>query len=1088
MKSLNTFRLFSILLFAFGMSSHLGMNAQDCIPGTLIFESNINDGGPQQIAYNLSNTDTFEMIEAGGTGLGNNEAQSISFCITEGCYTLTVQGNAEALNSGFFSTEIQLGGELITPEVSIFGGTIYYEFCTAEGFISCPQEIEVMPSPNPCGVFVFAIPGYENHPGISWFLPDGSTLIGGGIIEFAPELSGQYEVCAVLETPNCPLGVELCATFESNCDQNCEVFLSYDLTENGGVTVYADQIFGGVMPETYYEWVVDGEFTNNIGFALETSFDDCEEHQICVLAWNSFCESDACISIQTNGCEDNCPTEMWVGNNDCTYSFEVGSFQEGETATWYIGDQAFEGGHFFQHQFLASGTYDVCVDFSSELCSGTEICTTIEVEACNNCDATFFCDVVENQLFLSPINVNEDLVYTWFINDEYYTNEIFGMYQLMECGAYQVCLNVSDPQGDCDDWFCDVMVYDGCENDCPESINYGNDGCNYWFEVGSAWEDESVTWIIADMVFQGGHYLEVENLELSGEQVITAQINNGACEGQQITTFIEFNDPCGCSSAFEYTISDNGQLMAYPLEAYDPGIYYSWILDGEWFEGSQYEIAADLECGTHELCLYMESGNCLSNTCQDINVDCANCDLNLVALMDNCSGVFYIDNPDATEVLWYVEDGIVLSGNQVLFEFQIEGPYNVCASAVLPGCGTVDACITVETEFCQDNCTPVSFAMDSFVNNGGPQAAYMNISNENGDMWFLTSEYGPNEPYFDGELCLPDGCYNVLIDTPVGTDNPEAFFSAAFVNGEELEFTYGPTWNGVVYEYGFALNSDCGADQCSLAIDLINQNGNTYLFTAATDVWDQGISWFVDGEFVEMSANFDYTLASGEHEVCAMIETPACPDGVWSCMEIVVEEDEICVPILFQITADGELLEDLLLSYNAESLLGSIEGELLLSSIQGEATLLACIPEGCYNLTLGMEEGVLIPLLLNTFIDGEFSFEDVIDPMEESMSFEFGVNTECSNTISENIENQDLLIFPVPADLELNVVLPQNSIGAQWEIINATGQLISSGLIENGGLNRFDVSGFDAGVYHFQVRLLYHEERSLLHTTWLVLH
>ena len=929
MKYLNSLTLLSILLFAFGMSSHLSMNAQDCISGALIFESNINDGGPQQISYNLSNTDTFEMIEAGGMGLGNNEAQSISFCIPEGCYTLVVQGNAEALNSGFFNAEIQLGGAVLSPEISIFGGTIYYEFCTTEGFVSCPQEIEVMPSPNPCGAFVFAIPSYENHPGISWFLPDGSVFIGGGVVEYAPEMSGQFEVCAALETPNCPNGVELCASFVSNCLDDCEFSISSEVTNNGNFIFSAENILGAPLPGLTYSWFVDGELIEtNEGIFFDYSWDDCELHEVGLLASSEFCSSEVSIFVE---------------------------------------------------------------------------------------------------------------------------------------GA-------------------------GCENNCPQEIAFGNDGCNYWFEVGSAWPNESVTWYIGGLVFEGGHYFTYNNDGFSGEEVITAVINNGECEGYQVSTWINFDDDCGCSSAFEYMMSDNGQLMAYPLEAYDPGIYYSWVLDGQWFEGSQYEIAADLECGTHELCLYMESGNCLSNTCQDINVDCANCDLNLVALMDNCAGFFYIENPGVSEILWFTENGSVLSGNEVVIEFENDGPHIICVNAILPGCGLLDACITVESEFCDEACTPVSFAMDSFVGEGGPTEAYMNIINQDGQFWSLVASYTENNTFFDGELCLPDGCYEVLIDTPIGTDNPDAFFSAAFVDGQELEFTHGPTWNGVVYEYGFALNSDCGTDECNLAIDLISQNGNAYLFTAETDVWAEGISWFVDGEFVEMSANFDVALDPGQHEVCAMIETPACPEGVWSCLEIMVDEDEICVPILFQISVDGELLEDLLISYNAESLLGSIEGELLLSSIQGEASVLACVPEGCYNLTLGMEEGVLIPLLLNTFIDGEFSFDYVIDPLAQTMSIEFGVNTECSNTISENTEKQDLLIYPVPADQVLNVVLPENTAGAVWEIMNANGQLVASGVIQQVGLNRFDIADFAAGVYHFQVRILDNNEFDLLQKTWIVTH
>lgn len=1059
--------------------------AQDCTEGNILFESNYDLGGPAQISYTLINANTEELILNGGLGFVADPSESVDICLPVGCYALTVQGNPEQLSSDFFFTGIIIGGESIEMDINFTDGSMLYEFCLFEPF-NCPSEIEVNQSPNPCGSFVFTIPGYEDYSGIQWFTPDGVVNNGSGIFEYIPVYPGIQEVCAFLETPECPLGVELCAVFESNCDQSCEVFLSYDLTDNGGVTVYAEQIFGGVFPETYYEWIVDGEFTNNIGFVFETSFDDCEEHQICVVAWNSFCESDACITIQTDGCEDNCPNEMWVGNNDCTYSFEVGSFQEGETATWYIGDQVFEGGHFFQHQFLESGTYDVCVDFSSNSCPGTEICTTIEVEACNNCDATFFCDVVEDQLFLSPINANEDLVYTWFINDEFYTNEIFGVYPLTECGAYQVCLNVSDPQGDCDEWFCDVMVYDGCENDCPESIDYGNDGCNYWFEVGSAWEDESVTWFIGGMVFEGGHYLEVDNIGLTGPQTVSAQLNNGACEGVQLTTIVEFSGDCGCSSDFEWGISENGIFYASPNEILNQDIYYSWVIDGDWLAGSQYAIEVPLECGPHEVCLYMESGFCLSNSCEEIFVECSNCELELTADVDNCSGYFTIQNPEASEISWSTENGEVYTGNNIMIDFESDGLQLVCVNAVLPGCGVVDACITVETEFCEATCTLMTFAMDSYVNDGGPEAAYMNIIHESGESWFLNAEFGPNDFYYDGELCLPNGCYDVIIDTPNGTDNPDSFFSSAFLNGQNLGYTYGPTWNGVLYEYGFALNSDCEQDECNLNVSVEQQEGSWYLFNAITDVWEQNVSWFINDEFIASGQTFAYDFPVGNHELCAMIETPDCPEGVWSCMDIVVGEEEFCTPIAIQIVADNVLLEDLWIDYSIESIFGEIGGEVYLSNECGETYILACIPNACYELTLSVEEALLVPLLMNAFVDGPLTFEYTLDPESAEMNVAFGINTDCENSIIETDEDQTLKIYPIPANQDLNVVLPASSLGGEWQMINATGQVVDMGKVEKTGLNQFRVAELAAGVYHFQVSYEENHQQKRLQTTWTI--
>jgi PKD repeat protein len=82
-----------------------------------------------------------------------------------------------------------------------------------------------------------------------------------------------------------------------------------------------------------------------------------------------------------------CPTEIWSGAGaECgVMNFEIGSFVAGENVMWFPGDEsgAVQGGHFFSHIYANPGTYNVCAFYTTPLCpNGVELCTTIEVEAC----------------------------------------------------------------------------------------------------------------------------------------------------------------------------------------------------------------------------------------------------------------------------------------------------------------------------------------------------------------------------------------------------------------------------------------------------------------------------------------------------------------------------------------------------------------------------------------------------------------------------------------------------------------------------------------------------------------------------------
>jgi PKD repeat protein len=114
-------------------------------------------------------------------------------------------------------------------------------------------------------------------------------------------------------------------------------------------------------------------------------------YNVCAFYTTPLCPNgvELCTTIMVEDCNTTveCPTEIWSGAGaECgVMNFEIGSFVAGENVMWFPGDEsgAVQGGHFFSHIYANPGTYNVCAFYTTPLCpNGVELCTTIEVEAC----------------------------------------------------------------------------------------------------------------------------------------------------------------------------------------------------------------------------------------------------------------------------------------------------------------------------------------------------------------------------------------------------------------------------------------------------------------------------------------------------------------------------------------------------------------------------------------------------------------------------------------------------------------------------------------------------------------------------------
>jgi len=258
--------------------------------------------------------------------------------------------------------------------------------------IECPTEIWSGAAAE-CGVMNFEIGSFVEGENVTWFPGDGSgPQQGGHFFTHSYTAPGVYGVCAFYTSPLCPGGVELCTEIvveacntelcptgiiaqEIDCDtyvlhiqgiDNAEVTWNFEdgTMVNGGITAEHSWIENGiyiVTAEVYAPQCPVVPPTNIITFIYTVQID---------------CATST-----------DCPTEIWSGaGTECgVMNFEIGSFVDGENVMWFPGDEsgAVQGGHFFSHTYANPGTYNVCAFYTTPLCpNGVELCTTIEVEAC----------------------------------------------------------------------------------------------------------------------------------------------------------------------------------------------------------------------------------------------------------------------------------------------------------------------------------------------------------------------------------------------------------------------------------------------------------------------------------------------------------------------------------------------------------------------------------------------------------------------------------------------------------------------------------------------------------------------------------
>ncbi len=429
---------------------------------------------------------------------------------------------------------------------------------------------------------------------------------------------------------------------------------------------------------------------------------------------------------------------------------------------------------------------------------------------------------------------------------------------------------------------------------------------------------------------------------------------------------------------------------------------------------------------------------------------------------------------EGENVMWFPGDetGAVEGGHFFSHTYAFPGSYTVCAFYTTPLCPNgVELCTVIEVAPCEQPCNEIGFGIDSYLLEGGtPWLTYMISNAESGIL--VTSgvaEYTENDPYFDAQLCLPDGCYTLSIDN----NNPlhigqgvNIFFILNSVNlMENATIIY---QDEIAITYLIGVNTDCaGPPVCEASfepiytaspghIEFIN---NSSFSGVAEFLWEYGNGTTSDGP----SGNVQYE-SNGVYNVCLTVTTGNCSNTF--CQLVIVDDME--TPCEFNevtIVIDANYFEPIneLIWLSVSVPLGPVFQTSFSTDGMFHDTLSLCIPDGCYEVSMFSELPVQA-LSIICAIEGLNTQQlgDIQLNIGETTAFAaIGVNMDCTIGVEETTDKA-ILAFPNPASD--NIQFDSNESIQRLEIFDMTGKRVAT-LNPNQSQVQFNTSAWSNGLY-----------------------
>jgi hypothetical protein len=668
----------------------------------------------------------------------------------------------------------------------------------------------------------------------------------------------------------------------------------------------------------------------------------------------------------------------------------------------------------------------------------------------------------------------------WSINGEPYTTGGFFSWEASNPGSYQICASFETP--DCPEgvFWCETFVVspECFENDCPYDFVITQQDCWSIFYLSGA-NDGDVMYYVNGEPVSNGELAYTHWFGTNGSFEVCA-VYEGICDQTefcQTVVVTDCDDVNPCTIDFEVLPLVNcGGYIIFPVN-YPVGAQVFIEVNGDVIASGANDVVFVPETtGNYEVCVYFESGACneLIQACEVVNMTACTNDCEMVLNMNqvNC-GEFVFDvqvESGWQDIFWTIngEPYGFLAWNQTI-QFTQDGIYEICATYENAQCGFQQVCTSVTVANCLQGCTEFSLSLFSQVNQNGPTYVLYGITDAEENVVDAGEAFFNNDTLMQVlDFCLPAGCYTIALSAPNGglTGSFDWLFQGALnqYTYDLVEFTDQMMVFEVCLEPTLVWPSE---DDCFLEVYYtLNEDGNYVISAEGPNTAE--IKWSVNGSPEGIANEWVFEPEwPGVYEICAYYDN-VCFGLVETCFTLAGVDSDECTPVVMHISTANDVINSAVISTFIESLELEIGFDVNYYEFDASTTLGICLPDGCYDITLGLTEFLVADLLINIEIDGEPTVDYQFDLENQEVTIQLAVNTDCSIGVDEVGQTGELNLFPHPADQAVN--LTHTFTGAvNVQIFDLNGRMVAAFDQLAGNTLQLPTHALSQGLYIVQV-------------------